>query len=801
MAEDLTREAQKIWNALRVMVDQEIDKRTASCVRSRKMTVMSAPNGHTVGVSEPFGQTINIPYSSALANVKVGDTVWVDWKFDNASTMVAMSTGDGQIVPDYFDYNDANRNLLEARKFIQTSLTNDGDLTDPTADSVYMDYAGISASNYYIHVQPSTNYRLTLYDTRNETEEASCIVAQYAANGAFISLAASGIGWREPQGMTFVTNVNASFLRLSLVGFPKYRWKLERGDISTDWQPSPEDISPYVFDSTPIINSQNPVTSGGVYDAISNIDVSDKVSKYGDEMTGNYKITGNLNVTYDMQCKDLTCRDVYGNVFHGTSTSTEFAKSITKDTSLVSAGTKQLINPSDLTLDYYINATGTPTRGTGDCYTGLIAVEPGDQLYYYGIAGKTGNRRFHGYYSNGTWKQQLLAIQVSSVGQSYSSSAVTIPEDVYYVRLSYTQLDTDVMVEFAPKTSYVPYGGDESLAVFKNEGGMVAAYGETSNDINDKPTGVDSFGAMSLPTSEVDYGQILISSNTNKGVYWRTAQSFSGGWEKLASASDLSDKVSKSGDTMTGYLKLPRAQFQDGDYPRITFLDSSTSTVVGSIISHNAQRRTLVRQVSSNGSEETFQFPSSLSATSSAYYDVITSKGGTMTGTLNVPTTRIYDASNPMLSFISSATDTSALAAIYSQISNRNMVLRTRGTSGYVEDFMLPNNTATGSHKNYEIFNSKEGVLAYKDQTVSVSLSANTWTEMTVTQQVAPTGYTPLTRTIADGSTTAIRGYLFLVPNNMGNTAHILLYASQAVSGTFTLRTWFVKTSATQALT
>jgi hypothetical protein len=167
-----------------------------------------------------------------------------------------------------------------------------------------------------------------------------------------------------------------------------------------------------------------------------------------------------------------------------------------------------------------------------------------------------------------------------------------------------------------------------------------------------------------------------------------------------------------------------------------------------------------------------------------------------MTGTLNVPTTRIYDASNPMLSFVSSATDSSALAAVYSQISNRNMVLRTRGTAGYVEDFMLPNNTATGSHKNYEIFNSKEGVLAYKDQTVSVSMSANTWAEMTVTQQVAPTGYTPLTRTIADGSTTAIRGYLFLVPNNMGNTAHILLYATQSVSGTFTLRTWFARTSA-----
>lgn len=268
VAEDLTREAQKIWNALRVMVDKEIDTRTASCVRSRKMTVMAAPNGNTIGVAEPFGETVYIPYSSALANAKVGDSVWVDWKFNNASTMVAMATGEGQIVPDYMEINESNRNLLEARKFIQSGLTNDGDLETPTADTVPMDYAGIGSSNYYIHVKPSTNYRLTLFDTRIETESASCVVAQYASNGTFISLAASGIGWRDPQGMTFVTNVNAAFLRLSLVGFPKYRWKLEEGEVSTDWQPAPEDASPYTFDSVPTTNSKNPVTSDGIFNAL-----------------------------------------------------------------------------------------------------------------------------------------------------------------------------------------------------------------------------------------------------------------------------------------------------------------------------------------------------------------------------------------------------------------------------------------------------------------------------------------------------------------------------------------------------
>lgn len=285
MADDLTREAQKIWNALRVMVDQEIDKRTASCVRSRKMTVMTAPNGETVGVAEPFGQTIDIPYSSALANVKVGDTVWVDWKFNNASTMVAMSTGEGQIVPDYFDYNEANRNLLEARKFIQSDLTVDGDLVTPTAATVPMDYDGVGSSNYYIHVSPSTEYRLTLYDTRSESQGPAGLIAQYNSQGTFISLAASGINWRSPQAITFTTNENTQFLRLSLVGFPKYRWKLEQGSLSTDWQPSPEDVSPYTFDTAPTNNSKNPITSGGVYNALAT-----KVSKSGDTMTGDLTV-------------------------------------------------------------------------------------------------------------------------------------------------------------------------------------------------------------------------------------------------------------------------------------------------------------------------------------------------------------------------------------------------------------------------------------------------------------------------------------------------------------------------------
>lgn len=94
---DDTNEALKIWEALRPMVDREIKERTASCIRSKKMTVTSAPNGSTIGVCEPFDTvSYNIPYSSAVKGASVGDAVWVQWYFDNASTMIAVAYGNGK---------------------------------------------------------------------------------------------------------------------------------------------------------------------------------------------------------------------------------------------------------------------------------------------------------------------------------------------------------------------------------------------------------------------------------------------------------------------------------------------------------------------------------------------------------------------------------------------------------------------------------------------------------------------------------------------------------------------------------
>ena len=94
---DYTREAQKIWKALQPMVEREVHRQTNSCVRAKKMMVVTPPDGKLVGVAEPYGQTVFVPYSSALTLVP-GDAVWVYWYFGNASTMIVIAKGDGQLV-------------------------------------------------------------------------------------------------------------------------------------------------------------------------------------------------------------------------------------------------------------------------------------------------------------------------------------------------------------------------------------------------------------------------------------------------------------------------------------------------------------------------------------------------------------------------------------------------------------------------------------------------------------------------------------------------------------------------------
>ena len=67
-----------------------------NCVRSKKMTVTTAPSILTglIGVKDAFSDTeCMIPFQIDVANAQVGDTVWVRWMYDNQQTMYAESMG------------------------------------------------------------------------------------------------------------------------------------------------------------------------------------------------------------------------------------------------------------------------------------------------------------------------------------------------------------------------------------------------------------------------------------------------------------------------------------------------------------------------------------------------------------------------------------------------------------------------------------------------------------------------------------------------------------------------------------
>lgn len=94
---DAQSEAMAIWKYLEPMIDHKIKSATQSSVRRQRFTVATAPNGSTIGVTDPgdpSGTVLNIPYDSSLADVTVGSTVLCEWTY-SMTNLVAKTTGSG----------------------------------------------------------------------------------------------------------------------------------------------------------------------------------------------------------------------------------------------------------------------------------------------------------------------------------------------------------------------------------------------------------------------------------------------------------------------------------------------------------------------------------------------------------------------------------------------------------------------------------------------------------------------------------------------------------------------------------
>lgn len=89
---DLNKQALEMWNAMKPMVDREIDQQTKGAVQRIKAKVTTAPSLVTkkIGVTEPFGDQYFIPFTTNLSTAKVGDVVWVEYMYGATNAFASM---------------------------------------------------------------------------------------------------------------------------------------------------------------------------------------------------------------------------------------------------------------------------------------------------------------------------------------------------------------------------------------------------------------------------------------------------------------------------------------------------------------------------------------------------------------------------------------------------------------------------------------------------------------------------------------------------------------------------------------
>lgn len=157
-----TNEALKIWNALKPMVTKEIERLTRSCVRARKMQVKVPPNGSTIGVAEPYGETIQIPYSFALSEAREGDAVWVWEYFSNASTMIALAYGNGQLNDFYSQIQSLNQTAQSLEDSVSQMEEDFGaQLAELQSTMSRTEVMALDSENLSVSGQSGVNYTFT----------------------------------------------------------------------------------------------------------------------------------------------------------------------------------------------------------------------------------------------------------------------------------------------------------------------------------------------------------------------------------------------------------------------------------------------------------------------------------------------------------------------------------------------------------------------------------------------------------------------------------------------------------------
>ena len=78
--QETQNEAMRIWKMIEPKISEKIKQDTKSCVRMKKLVVVTPPNGITLGVMQPNDNTntiFNIQYIASLSDAQVGQCVFV----------------------------------------------------------------------------------------------------------------------------------------------------------------------------------------------------------------------------------------------------------------------------------------------------------------------------------------------------------------------------------------------------------------------------------------------------------------------------------------------------------------------------------------------------------------------------------------------------------------------------------------------------------------------------------------------------------------------------------------------------
>ena len=152
-----------------------------------------------------------------------------------------------------------------------------------------------------------------------------------------------------------------------------------------------------------------------------------------------------------------------------------------------------------------------------------------------------------GYVTTNTLSGYATQQWVNSQGFAYASSlsnyvsAVSTSSGKLNVTKGGSTISTDIVTLRLGQTTL---GDSASLATFTHSTDLIYTAKGGGNTVTDKPTGVDSFGVLSLKTAGGYYGQILLEAGGE--LYVRSSNSLSGGWRKQLDSSNWSGVVTLS---------------------------------------------------------------------------------------------------------------------------------------------------------------------------------------------------------------------------------------------------------------